>query len=169
MKKDTIIGLDLDGTCINYNDNFNLPYSFNPEVLSVLKQRKAKNVFIITNQGSMCISDIDNKKPTPDIVSMRIEYAIDVLKRNKIEVSHVYVSAFYTNVVENKIKTFANRVNISVPFTVFTDRIYRKPSSEMLRISGITEYWGDSEEDGRAAYYAGIKFKEIKRFIYEYV
>ena len=161
------IGLDLDGTLINYNSNWLLPTAFNEDVLKALKKRRVKSVIIITNQGGMCLG-IPNK-PSPEIVSMRIEYAIERLNRSKIKVDHVYISAFHKNATIVQIKEGASAVNLSVPFTVFRDEIYRKPSPEMLKVAKLTEYWGDSKEDQEASISARVNFVEVKRFEYEYV
>jgi histidinol phosphatase-like enzyme len=167
-----MIGIDLDGTILNYN-NHTTKIRINPDLLSILRNvSNDRQIAIITNQGGMAFCSVSSKKyPDPHLVAMRIRYAVEYLRNHGYIVAQVHVSAYHPDASQLEIAKAARQLRQSLRFmlrdvrwTVHESARSRKPSPFMLKCSKASLYLGDSPEDMEAAKRAGIFGVLVKRY-----
>lgn len=168
-----LVGSDVDGTLLDYDYVDGAP-KIN---YSLIEQWRGKTVILITNQGGLSFGLQGLKRkdgrpyPTPDLFLSRLGVLVKTLRQNDIAVPQVYVACHHDNADTTMVaKSCAmvisglNALGFS-PQNVYANKPYRKPGRFMLVASGITIYYGDSDEDGQAAMNAGVDFVRVPRFL----
>lgn len=181
----TTIGVDLDGTLINYGFTpGDVPKINKPLVKglpAMIRQYGAAGVAIITNQGGLAWGLKGSARgsgtpfPKPSDFINRLFAAVNYLRLSQIRVASVYICTYHPDAQEHLIRLAASQVRESVKLMVAGGAIgkgvvyamsqARKPAPMMLLQAGAAVYLGDSPEDAVAARNAGISFVEVPRFV----
>jgi len=181
----TTIGIDLDGTLINYGFTPGHTARINKPLVkglpATMRQYGADGVAIITNQGGLAWGLKGSSRgngtpfPTPSDFINRLFAAVNFLRLSRIYVASVYVCTYHPDAQERLIQLAASQVRQSVKLMVAGGAIgkgvvyamsqARKPAPMMLLQAKAAVYLGDSPEDAAAARNAGIDFVEVRRFV----
>lgn len=170
------IGIDLDGTLLNYcnTSDLDIPQPINYPVVDALAAR-GEDVAIITIQGGLNFAGSQRSDggayPTPWLFVLRLSLGLVALRNAGVKVSDVRVCVYHPRAKPATVQRVAHQVRKllsaalaeTCTFTVYTTERARKPNPTML--AGVTEYWGDSPEDMRAARNAGVPYRFVPRFI----
>ncbi len=165
----TYIGLDLDGTILNYNAHAS-EIRTNPALLAMLPRHA--DVVIISNQGGLPFGRI-----TAEQVVKRLTVARQFLDAGSHSLLWCYFSTYHPKADGQSILNAAKRLRHTLmrdlfkrgimgygQWSIFTTARSRKPEPYMLKLSEIEAYYGDSPEDEQAANAAGIPFVSVPRF-----
>lgn len=163
-----MIGLDLDGTLLNYG-NHTTELRINHALIAQLS-KLTKQVVILTNQGGLVWHESNHTKyPSPERFVERAAAAIAELKAADIRVANVHVSLYHPRADESKIRDIYFKLDSLIvdsrPFFWFwLNRESRKPEISMFKQSLVKVYYGDSDEDEAASGAYGCKFVRVTRF-----
>jgi len=164
-----MIGLDIDGTAMNYGAKVGGVAKVNDAFLATLWDN---TVDLITNQGGLFVDDSPDRwwRNPADFVA-RLSVLLDALRGYGVTVRSLRVCVFHQNrtkpVIEGVGVALAAELAKVLPdlwVAIYTDGQYRKPSPNMLKEAGTTTYYGDADEDEEAALLAGARFVKVKRF-----
>lgn len=167
-----MIGLDLDGTLVNY-DSKGDDNRVNESVVRRLKGLGQKSVVVVTDQPGIAFSRHNrNKYPTAQKFFDRIDLASRVLASiAKVQIAKVHVCLFWNNAsqddmdwAESELRKILDENDANDWVVITKDPEYRKPNPGALVLAGVDTYYGDSEADEQAAQAAGIKFHRVERF-----
>ncbi len=163
------IGLDLDGTILNYNAHAS-EIRTNPALLSMLPRHA--DVVIISNQGGLPFGRI-----TAEQIVKRLTVARRFLDDGGHSLLWCYFSIYHPRADSKSILNAAKRLRHMLmrdlfkrggmgygQWSIFTTARSRKPEPYMLGLTKIEAYYGDSPEDAAAAQAAGIPFVSVPRF-----
>lgn len=161
------IGLDLDGTILNYGAHHS-EIRTNAALLNLLP--KHADIVIISNQGGLPTNHILAAQ-----VARRVFQAIQFLEDAGHEILWCYFSTYHPKATERQCANASKRLDVAlrrefddVPFerfwSIYKTEQSRKPSPYMLKLTEIEAYYGDSPEDAAAAKAAGIPFVSVPRF-----
>lgn len=155
------IGLDLDGTILNY-ENHNSEIRRNTGLVRLLPPKAS--IAIISNQGGVVLGKISAVQ-----VANRLDVAIAFLRRNGYRTAHIYLSAYHPRADQHAIERAARQLRTAVSemtnaYTVFATEKSRKPSPYMLKVARVAAYCGDSPEDAEAAKAAQVPFIYVERY-----
>ncbi len=161
----TYIGLDLDGTILNYNAHAT-EIRTNPALLAMLPRHA--DVVIISNQGGLPFGRI-----TAEQVVKRLTIARRFLDDGGHSLLWCYFSTYHPKADGKSILNAAKRLRWTLIqqfgfgypcWSIFTTARSRKPEPYMLKLTEIEAYYGDSPEDEQAAKAAGVPFVSVPRF-----
>ena len=157
------IGLDLDGTILNYNAHKS-EIRANPALLEMLPQHA--DIVIISNQGGIPLGRIESPQ-----VARRVYAACQFLEDGGYSVLWSYFSVYHPNATDKQAEYAGKNLRRALEkvfeagfWSVFTTARSRKPEPYMLKMTQISAYYGDSPEDEQAAKAAGIPFVKVPRF-----
>lgn len=163
------IGLDLDGTILNYNAHAT-EIRTNPALLAMLPRHA--DVVIISNQGGLPFGRI-----TAEQVVKRLTIARRFLDDGGHKLLWSYFSTYHPQAQRRDIFNAAQRLRHTLmrdlfkrdimgygQWSIFTTARSRKPEPYMLKLTEIEAYYGDSPEDEQAAKAAGVPFVSVPRF-----
>lgn len=165
-----MIGLDLDGTVLNYSNHVS-DLRINPALVALLPAN-SQPVAIISNQGGAVFSRSDPAKyPSPARITERLGHAVEFLAAAGYPVAAIHISVYHPKAQHSDIintaimlrKILSSRLP-RMQAHVYIGTSSRKPGTFMLRAAGATAYYGDSPEDRQAADAAGIPFVYVERF-----
>lgn len=168
------IGVDFDGTGMNYHHGMSPGNSVNRALLRVIA---GKAIWVLTNQGGLPFGVRQLEQPSklnfpqPYEFSHRLRIFEEVCRVEfDITVKGVRASLFHPKIAVEYIMQAADNLsalalNLSIPLYVFTTAKYRKPLPEMFWGLSLARYYGDSEEDQQAAESAGVPFTQVERFM----
>lgn len=173
-----MIGLDIDGTLLDYNY---LPGQVPDVNISLIRQLRSDGVnavSLISNQGGLPfgVQGIARKDgrgyPMPEDFVRRFVYLAGALVLNSIRVNALHVCTHHPRAdadsclhAAHNLEVMLERAAPSLSRFVYSEPVYRKPSARMLIESTIDRYYGDSDEDAQAAEDAGIEFVRVERFL----
>lgn len=163
-----MLGLDLDGTILNYGDHTQLRP--NRALFDLLPPPQP--VVIISNQGGVVFSQADPAKyPSPQRVAERLAFAASFLAKAGYPLVAIHLSVYHPKASPGNITDAAIALRKIIPLRitgasmhVYIGAASRKPGPFMLKAADATTYAGDSPEDRQAAAAAGIPFIHIPRF-----
>lgn len=171
-----MIGLDLDGTILNYNGHSE-KIEVNYGLLKLLPD-PGRPVVIVTNQGGMAFNIQGfglgvSKYPSPEQVAARLRAARRFLNTAGYPVVEISVSTDHPKASMDDIVHAAANLEkeayvlgwTDTLLHVYTTPLSRKPEPLMLQEAGVVVYYGDSPEDAEAAKRAGIQFVHVPRFL----
>lgn len=163
------IGIDLDGTAMNYSpvdageNRLNIPF--------LSQFTRNDEIVIVTNQGGIPFNVAGNPKyPSAWLVAQRIFDVQTYLTNRGVGFGGVHVSLWHEkvsmgNVVVATDELKQNLASAGVRFvSLYRIPQARKPKPGMLLWSGIEIYYGDSDEDREAAAAANVPFVMVPRF-----
>lgn len=161
-----MVCLDMDGVITNYG-NHTTELRINHAFIRTLVENGIKSVSICTNQGGLVFSTSNPEKfPTPQRFIERSSAAVDALREAGINVVSVHVAFFHPKAKLSELMNVHQQLSEISPqgFILWESEEYRKPNPGMLKASGATTFYGDSDEDGNAADAACCKFVKVERF-----
>jgi len=164
------IALDLDGTLVSYGWDTNNEPIINHTLLQQLKDEGVTQIDICTNQAGIVFG-----YRSPESFVKVIDWLSRVVYNDyRIEIDSVGVSLYHEKADMKRIGSVCGEFDglfklTDCPIYIWVDAESRKPNPDMLRISGCTEYWGDSPEDKQAALAAGKIYRQVERFTKEWL
>lgn len=181
-----MVGVDFDGTVINFGRERGRKPIFNDRLLASIQGKGDPELWIVTNQGGLPFGlrhqhEIDTngfvvgqtkprKHPTPDEFVSDVIVFSRYLKRFNLDLKGVSVAIYHKSADKIWIAKAAQQVKrklteANIVVIVFEDPKYRKPSGEMLKgIVTLQTYYGDDLTDQEAANEAGKAFILVARF-----
>lgn len=161
-----IKGFDMDGTLIAYEQGYVPDNTINYDLIDQVIDRGDK-VAILTNQGGIPLG-----YRTAGLFVARFshvkQYIQDVRRAKVVELQ---VALWHEKATREQIAAaFLELSGVYYPDAsmhcmVWAQQAYRKPEPRMLQIAGVGIYYGDSDEDERAAAAAGVQFVRVPRFM----
>lgn len=163
------IAVDLDGTILNYGNHVTdcrVNYNFIGQLIA----DGVRHIDIITNQGGLVWHAASPEKyPSPARFVERLRVAIDALGVAGIAVVAVRVAFYHPKAKTVHIATVSDEVYFASPdrerIVRYEEPEARKPGTLMFEEAGVTRYYGDSDEDERAAAAHGCEFVRVERFL----
>lgn len=164
-----MIGLDLDGTLLNYG-NHTTELRINQALIDQLATL-TKEVVILTNQvGLVWHESNPTKYPSPEQFVKRAKTAIDALRAAGIRTVEVHVALFHPKAEEEQIQQTYLKLDAAIVnsqldsphFWLWRGQNHRKPGTGMFKATRVTEYYGDSDEDEAAAQAFGCHFVRVR-------
>ena len=174
-----MIALDLDGTLINFGGG--VPAVPNMALLHALRSAGVREVAIATNQGGIpfAVGQAREGKPvtypTADEFAARLQVARWALFDAHMGLCGLRVCVYHPKASPAAVKAAAEQVRRRLPqvlpvymapgdWHVYTSAYTRKPRGGMLSSLAPTgTYYGDSDEDEKAAAGAGWSFVRVER------
>ena len=157
-----IKGFDLDGTLIAYGDGSDINFKLIDQVVN-----PGDKIAILTNQGGIPLGYRTVEQFADRFLGLR--HYLEVGCRAKVV--ELQVALWHEKATRSQIMVAA--LNLTSVYYVRHDMRcliwpqpdYRKPQSRMLEIADVGVYYGDSDEDERAAAAAGVQFVRVPRFV----
>lgn len=180
-----MIGVDFDGTVINWGRKFGEKPIFNDELLADITTLEDKDIWICTNQGGIAFGMRDqNKRDTegelpgqkPRKYPIPEEFVNDViifsryLTRFGLTLKGVSVSLYHPSVETLWIKRVVTRTKkllyeAHIEANIYEHPRFRKPNPDMLlQIVTMTTFFGDGDEDRISARDANKVFFWVPKF-----
>jgi hypothetical protein len=162
-----MIGSDIDGTLLGYNQTNGEPPSINWPLIRTIAGRTDK-LWLVTNQGGIPFSLHDPKHyPSADDFRHRLIYLVGAFALFGVKVVGIDAAVYHPKAPDDAVRWAEKELalalaDLNLTAFVHIDPLSRKPGAVMLRRAGLTCYSGDSAEDERAA--DGIEFIRVPRF-----
>ncbi len=159
----SFIGLDLDGTLVNYGDG---NIVVNEELIDQFL-KPGDEVVIVTNQGGVTLG----YRTARNFVDRLM--AVDrALFHRGLRLGTTCVSVFHPKATLERVNYVAHEMYEQTTWAHMNVYVHRtpesrKPGGAMLTWDDMACYIGDSDEDEAAAEAAGVSFVRVPRFIGE--
>lgn len=166
-----MIGIDLDGTILNYGG-----HAADEIRIAVARigwiAMQAGDIAILSNQGGVNFHDANPAKyPSVEQIVARVLAAQQAMRRLDCgRLAHVRMATYHPSADPRRCIAVAKKLElalseqISARIEVSGEPGWRKPQPGMFSGLRLTVYVGDSDEDGLAAEAAGVKFSRVERF-----
>lgn len=167
-----MIGIDLDGTVLNYGGHAAGEIRINAACIGWLAVQ-AGDVAILSNQGGVNFHDANPAKyPSIEQIVARVVAAQQAMRRQNCgRLAHVRMATYHPSADPRRCSAVAKKLELALSAQI-TARIevsgapgWRKPQPGMFDGLRLTVYVGDSDEDALAAEAAGVKFLRVERFL----
>lgn len=157
-----IKGFDLDGTLTAYGDGHGLNYDLIDQVID-----RGDKVAVLSNQGGISLG----YRTVGQFVARFFHVKQYIQNVRRAKVVELQVALWHEKATREQIAAaFLELSGVYYPDSsmhcmVWAQQPYRKPEPRMLQIAGVGIYYGDSDEDERAAAAAGVQFVRVPRFM----
>ena len=166
-----MIGVDLDGTILNYGGHASGEIRINVARLTWLAAQEG-GIAILSNQGGVNFHDANPAKyPSVEQIVARVVAVQKTMRRLDCgRLTRVRMATYHPNAdplrciaVAKKLElALSAQLNARIEVSGAPD--WRKPQAGMFAGLHLAAYVGDSDEDGLAADAAGVKFLKVERF-----
>jgi histidinol phosphatase-like enzyme len=159
---------DIDGTLLDYGYLPGGEPLLNHALIDTLLP--GEQIALVTNQGGLAFGLMNaGQYPKPEDFVRRLKTLVNALSGRSVIVKSVMACTALDGISPGLASQVAYEVSElwerpPFPLTIFHGRSERKPSPYMLARSRATVYYGDSDEDEKAAANAGIPFVRVERF-----
>ena len=166
-----MIGVDLDGTILNYGGHASGEIRINVARLTWLAAQEG-GIAILSNQGGVNFHDANPAKyPSVEQIVARVVAVQKTMRRLDCgRLTRVRMATYHPNADPLRCIAVAKKLElalseqISARIEVSGEPGWRKPQPGMFDGLRLAAYVGDSDEDGLAADAAGVKFLKVERF-----